>query len=90
MATGSAKTGAEIREIFIGFVITNYLFGDSSKLPSDEESLIELGVVDSTGILELIEFTEHEFGISISDSETIPENLGSIANLVTFVQKKLG
>lgn len=90
MATGSVKTSAEIREIFIEFLITNYLFGDSSKLPSDEESLIELGVVDSTGILELIEFTEQQFGITVSDSETIPENLGSIANLVTFVQKKLG
>ncbi len=88
MTTETNKDTSAIREGFIEFIIANYLFGDKNKLPSDGESLIDLGIVDSTGILELIEFTEHTYGVTISDTETIPENLGSIANLVRFVHGK--
>lgn len=71
------------------FVVVNYLFGDESRLPAETESLIESGVVDSTGILELIEFLEETFGISVGESETIPQNLGSIAGIVGYVTRKL-
>ena len=46
----------QIRETLREFMGDNYLFGDTDRLPADEESLLEKGVVDSTGILELIEF----------------------------------
>lgn len=86
------ETGADvetgIRDQVADFVVTNYLFGDTTRLPSDEESLVETGIVDSTGILELVEFLEHTFGISVTDEETIPDNLGSIANLTRFVTGK--
>lgn len=71
------------------FVVTNYLFGRDDRLPADSESLIESGVVDSTGILELIEFLEETFGITVGDSETVPDNLGSIAALEAYVERKL-
>ena len=71
------------------FVVTNYLFGDEARLPAGAESLIESGVVDSTGILELIEFLEETFEISIEDTETVPDNLGSIAGITRFVEGKL-
>lgn len=70
------------------FIVQNFLFGDSTRLPTHDESLVELGVVDSTGILEVIEFLEESFQIHVDDSETIPENLGSVANLVSFVGRK--
>jgi acyl carrier protein len=70
------------------YVVRNYLFGDDSRLPERSESLVELGVVDSTGILEMIEFIESEFGIQVTDNEAVPENLGSIANVASFVDRK--
>lgn len=72
------------------FIVSNFLFGDRARLPAADQSLIEQGVVDSTGILELIEFVEEKFGIQVSEAETVPENLGSIANLTRFVASKKG
>jgi acyl carrier protein len=79
---------SQIRADVSEFVVTNYLFGDSSAAPGDDDSLVESGIIDSTGILELIEFLESRFGIEVSESETVPTNLGSIANLVSFVTAK--
>lgn len=71
------------------FILSAYLFGDESQMPDDDASLLESGVLDSTGVLELIEFLESSFGIEISDSETVPENLGSISGLTRFVTSKI-
>lgn len=70
------------------FIEESYLFGDSSRMPGDDESLLETGIIDSTGVLELIEFLEEEFGLSVDDSETVPENLGSISGLTRYVSSK--
>jgi acyl carrier protein len=75
----------ELRE----FIVGSYLFGDSSRVPADDVSLINEGIVDSTGILELIEYLESHFGIEVTESETVPENLESVANLTRFVLGKL-
>ena len=74
----------ELRE----FISANYLFGDVSRFPGDEDSLLEKGILDSTGVLELIEFLEDQFGIEVSDTETVPDNLGSISGLTRFVMSK--
>jgi len=78
----------EIKDKVIAFIIKNYLFGDEKQKPGDDISLIEEGIVDSTGILELIEFLETTFGIEVEDTETLPQNLGSISNLVRFIESK--
>lgn len=78
----------QIREKIVDFVVDNYLFGDSARLPSDHESLVDQGVVDSTGVLELVEFLEEQFGIEVLETETVPDNLGSIANLTKYVEGK--
>lgn len=70
------------------FVVRNYLFGDADRLPDDTTSLMESGVVDSTGILELIEFLEEHFGITVGDTETTPHNLGSIRAIAEYVERK--
>lgn len=77
-----------IRKTIFEFILTNFLFGNIEKMPKNTESLIGTGVVDSTGILELIEFIESTFGIAVEEDETIPKNLDSIANLVRFVGEK--
>ncbi|WP_144120330.1 acyl carrier protein [Catellatospora sichuanensis] len=81
----------QIREKLVDFVVNNYLFGDSARMPSDHESLVDQGIVDSTGVLELVEFLEEQFGIEVLETETVPDNLGSIANLTKYVEgKKVG
>lgn len=79
---------AQVRAELVEFIVDNYLFGDAILAPRDEDSLIEAGIVDSTGILELIEFLEYHFGIEVSEAETVPANLGSISSLTKFVVSK--
>lgn len=78
----------QIRAELAEFIVANYLFGDVTRAPSDDTSLVEEGFIDSTGILELIEFLESHFGIEVSESETVPQNLGSIASITRFVTSK--
>ena len=80
---------SDLRERIRAFVIENFLFGNDDGL-SDESSFLEEGIIDSTGILELVSFLEEEFGITVEDEELIPENLDSINNVVSFLAKKLG
>jgi acyl carrier protein len=78
----------QIRAEVTEFIVTNYLFGDVTRAPRDEDLLVEEGIIDSTGILELIEFLEDRFGIEISEAETVPQNLGTISSLTQFVMSK--
>lgn len=70
------------------FIIDNFLFGEAGDL-SDDTSFLEEGIIDSTGVLELIEFLEEEFDIMIDDEDMIPENLDSLNNLEKFIAKLL-
>jgi len=69
------------------FVRDNFLFGQEPTF-SDGDSFLDQGIVDSTGVLELVTFLEDEYQITIKDEELIPENLDSIDNVVRFVQLK--
>jgi acyl carrier protein len=70
------------------FLSENFPLGeDPSELPADA-SLIESGLIDSTGVLELVDFLEETFGIRVEDDELLPENLDSIASIVRFVEHK--
>jgi acyl carrier protein len=88
MSDKQATDPAAIRERIVGFITSNFLFGDKGRLPPDAESLLETGIIDSTGVLELIEFLEEAFSIEVLERETVPENLGSVANLQNYVVKK--
>jgi acyl carrier protein len=71
------------------FIEENFLFrADVSDL-ADADSLLENGVMDSTGILELVAFLESDFSIQMSDAEIIPDNLDSIASIAGYVERKL-
>jgi acyl carrier protein len=70
------------------YIIENFLFGDAAPLASDDMSLLDNGIIDSTGVMELVAFLEGDFGLSIQDEELVPENLDSVANLAAFVQRK--
>ncbi|MBN1764000.1 MAG: acyl carrier protein [Sedimentisphaerales bacterium] len=70
------------------FVVENFLFGDSAQL-TDEMSFLENGIIDSTGILEMITFLEENYKVKIDDDELVPENLDSLMNISAFLDKKL-
>ena len=70
------------------FIVENFLFGDTSRPIPDDASLIESGVVDSTGILELVAFLEEKYGIAVADAEIIPANLDTINNLCAYIDRK--
>jgi acyl carrier protein len=81
---------AAIEDAVRAFLTDNFpLSGDASELER-EESLIGAGVIDSTGVLEVIGFVEETYGIQIADEEVLPENLDSIAAIGRFVAGKLG
>ena len=73
----------EIRQ----FVIDNFLFGQAGTLANDE-SFLESGIIDSTGVLELVGFLEQRFGLAIQDRELVPANLDSVSRVVQFVERK--
>ena len=70
------------------FIINNFFFGGMGIPFGDKESFLEKGIVDSTGILELINFIEIEYGITIEEEEMLPENLDSLNNISKFVTFK--
>src|SRR5229473_731587 len=71
------------------FISDNLLFGEDVKF-SDEDSFLEEGIIDSTGILELIHFLEERYGFYVEDDELVPENLDSVSRLVKYVRRKCG
>jgi len=71
-----------------GFVVENFLFGKNEGLQNDT-SFLDSGIIDSTGILELVSFLEEEFSITIEDEELVPENLDSINNVIAYMERKM-
>ena len=69
------------------YVVENFLFGSEDGL-NTSQSLIETGVVDSTGVMELVLFLEETFGITVDDEDLVPDNLDSIDNMKRFVERK--
>ena len=70
------------------FIEKNYLFGEVSTSLNDSASLLDAGLIDSTGILELVEFLESQFDIRMHDADIVPENLDSIVAIASYVQSK--
>jgi acyl carrier protein len=72
------------------FIEDNFLFRTGRGDLAAEESLLDAGLIDSTGILELVAFLENGFGIVIEDAEIVPDNLDSIRAIAAYVEVKLG
>lgn len=79
----------QISESIKKFLFENYLFGYDENEFSNDSSFLDLGVLDSTGIMELIVFIESEFDIEVSDMEILPENLDSVNCVSGLVYKKI-
>lgn len=79
----------QIPERIRQFIGTNFYVPDPAAL-KDDSSFLDLGVIDSTGVLEVVAFLESEFSITVEDMEIVPENFDSIANLTRFIESKKG
>jgi len=77
----------EIHQTLRSFIRENFLFGQEDTFANDD-SFLSLGIIDSTGVLELVAFLESEYQIAIADEELVPDNLDSIANLTQFINAK--
>ena len=76
----------EIRD----FIVGNFLFGNREKLPADDISFLQDGLIDSTGILEVISFIEEKFRIRVGDNGLLPGSLDSVRCLADFIVRKRG
>jgi acyl carrier protein len=77
----------EIKQQVRNFLTSNFYVADPASL-GDEDSLLDRGIVDSTGVLEVIFFIEENFDIKIEDSEMLPDNLDSIQRIASFIARK--
>jgi len=70
------------------FIQNNFLLGDKNRAINKDESFLQNGIIDSTGVLELVNFIEETYKIKVEDEELVPENLDSIQNLIAYIQRK--
>jgi acyl carrier protein len=72
------------------YIVDTFLFGDASAMLADDASLLEQGIIDSTGVLDLMMFMEEAFGIQVVDEDVVPENFDCVAGLARYAEAKRG
>jgi len=71
------------------YIADNFLFSNDGYQLSDDASFLEEGIVDSTGVLELVMFVEETFNIAVNDEEIIPDNFDSVSKLTAYITRKM-
>ena len=79
----------QIQSEIRNFVAENFLFGEDPESLQNDDSFLETGIIDSTGVLELVAFIEDHYDVQVDDDELVPENLDSINRLIDFIDAKL-
>jgi acyl carrier protein len=80
----------EIREQLRRYIAENLLFSDKDYPFEDDASFLKNGVVDSTGVMELVAYVEKKFGVTVDPKEVVPDNFDSIKSLTGYIQRKTG
>jgi acyl carrier protein len=83
----SSEAEGDIAQRVRAFLVDSFLLGDDDGFANDE-SLLDSGIVDSTGVMEVVSFLEESFAIAVDDDELVAENLDSVDRLAVFVQRK--
>jgi acyl carrier protein len=81
--------GMDVPETVKAYIVENFLFGDDSRIGPDTDFL-ENGILDSTGVLELVGFLEEKFGVRVEDDELVPGNMNSLEKISLYISKKTG
>ena len=77
----------EHAELIRNYIVDNFLFGEDDSLTEDT-SFLENGIVDSTGIMELVAFVEESYDCKVEDEDLVPENFDSIRNIVRYIERQ--
>jgi len=77
-------TSRKIKE----YILQNFLFTSDTSAIQDDDSLLDRGLIDSTGILELVTYVEETFDFKVADSDLVPENFDSVNNIAKFVASR--
>lgn len=77
---------SETHHIIRQFICDNFIVSEADF--TDDDSMLDKQIIDSTGVLELVAFLEERFGIRISDDEMVPENLDSVNRIGAFLSRK--
>ena len=72
------------------YILENFLFSDNGYELAEDASFLEEGIVDSTGVLELVMFVEETYDIAVEDEEIVPENFDSVGQLAAYISCKMG
>jgi len=70
------------------YIVENFMFSENGNELAEDASFLEEGIVDSTGVLELVMFVEETFNIAVEDQEIVPENFDSVGQLAAYVRRK--
>ena len=81
---------ATLKEKIRTFIIDNFLFGAKDARVGDDQSFLESGIIDSTGVLELVSYVEESFAVEVKDEDLVPDNFDSISKLAAYIQAKVG
>jgi len=79
--------GGKVNERIRGFILDTFPLARKQNV-KDSDNLLDSGIIDSLGMLDVVSFLEREFGIHVDDEELVPENFESVDNLVGFVGRK--
>jgi acyl carrier protein len=85
---GNGQDSARIIERARAYVLENFLYARTDVQLTDTDALLERGIIDSMGVLELISFVEGQFGIKVSDDEITEQNFGTLASIANYVLGK--
>lgn len=80
----------DIHQEIRNYILENFMIGRENENLADSDSLLSKGIIDSTGVLELVGFLEENYQIAVEENELVPDNLDSINNLVNYIQNKKG
>jgi acyl carrier protein len=84
LATSESTVESKLR----AYVLENYLFTDDASALDDSDSFMAKGILDSTGIMDMILFIEESFGVHVEDEDMVPENLDSVEKMAAFIRRK--
>jgi len=79
----------QIEEGLRDFIARNLLYSTEGFSYTDDASLLREGIIDSLGVVELVEFVQNKFGLKVDQQEVIPDNFDSVASLSAYVRRKL-